>query len=181
MNILIFWDRGAPGGLEMQVSRVISQILDIPVDVCENPVLYNGFDRSKNQFDASAILSCLDIFSRRNEEKRFILLVIGDDIYRPNTRFVFGLSRPATGTAVISAARLKNEYWGLPPDEKMLIDRLSREGAHELGHLLHLNHCDNSSCIMSNPSTLDDLDGKKALLCSECTKKIQKSPITISL
>lgn len=181
MNILIFWDRGAPAGLEIPVARIISQILDIPAEVCESPVLYNGFDRSRNQFDASAILTCLDVFSRRNEEKRFILLVTGDDIFRPGTRYVFGLSRPATGTAVISSARLKNEYWGLPPDEMMLVDRLSREGAHEIGHLLHLDHCDNTSCIMANPLTLDDLDNKKSMLCQSCMGKIQNSPISVTL
>ncbi|MDX8550956.1 archaemetzincin [Methanospirillum sp. J.3.6.1-F.2.7.3] len=181
MNILIFWDRGAPAGLEIPVYRIISQILDIPASVCESPVLYNGFDRTRNQFDASEILTCLDIFSRRNGEKNLILLVIGDDIYRQNTRYVFGLSRPATGTAVISSARLKNEYWGLPSDEMMLVDRLSREGAHELGHLLHLDHCDNPSCIMANPLTLDDLDNKKSMLCHLCLGKIQRSPITVSI
>lgn len=181
MNILIFWDRGAPAGLEIPVARIISQILDIPAEVCESPVLYNGFDRSRNQFDASAILTCLDVFSRRNEEKRFILLVTGDDIFRPGTRYIFGLSRPATGTAVISSARLKNEYWGLPSDEMMLIDRLSREGAHEIGHLLHLDHCDNTSCIMANPLTLDDLDNKKSMLCQNCMNKIQSSPISVRL
>jgi archaemetzincin len=179
MNILIFWDRGAPAGLEMPVARIISQILDIPVDVCTSPVLYNGFDRSRDQFDASAILSCLDVFSRRNEENRFILLVTGDDLFRQNTRYVFGLSRPVTGTAVISAARLKNEYWGLPYDETRLIDRLSREGAHELGHLLSLDHCDNPSCIMANPSSLDDLDNKQSMLCQACLPKINNKKMTV--
>jgi len=181
MNILIFWDRDAPAGLEIPVARIISQIMDIPAEVCESPVLYNGFDRSRNQFDASAILTCLDVFSRRNEEKRFILMVTGDDIFRPGTRYVFGLSRPATGTAVISSARLRNEYWGLPSDEMMLIDRLSREGAHEIGHLLHLDHCTNTSCIMANPLTLDDLDKKKSILCQTCMSKVQNSPLSVQL
>ncbi|MDD3574628.1 archaemetzincin family Zn-dependent metalloprotease [Methanospirillum sp.] len=181
MNILIFWDRGAPGGLEVPVTRIISQILDIPAEVCESPILYNGFERGRDQFNASAILSCLDVFSRRNEEKSFILLVTGDDIFRPGNRYVFGLSRPATRTAVISSARLGNEYWGLPPDEMMLIDRLSREGAHEIGHLLHLDHCDNISCIMANPLTLDDLDKKKSMLCSSCQSKIVRNPISVIL
>ena len=180
MNILIFWDRDAPAGLEIPVARIISQIMDIPAEVCESPVLYNGFDRSRNQFDASAILTCLDVFSRRNEEKRFILLVTGDDIFRPGTRYVLP-SRPATGTAVISSARLRNEYWGLPSDEMMLIDRLSREGAHEIGHLLHLDHCTNSSCIMANPLTLDDLDNKKSMLCQTCMSKVQNSPLSVQL
>ncbi|NLL10582.1 MAG: peptidase M54 [Methanomicrobiales archaeon] len=181
MNILIFWDRGAPAGLEIPVARIISQILDIPAEVCESPVLYNGFDRSRNQFNAGAILSCLDVFSRRTEEKSFILLVTGDDIFRPGNRYVFGLSRPATRTAVISSARLNNEYWGLPPDEMMLIDRLSREGAHEIGHLLHLEHCDNASCIMANPLTLDDLDNKKPMLCPQRQSNIIKNPVSVSL
>ncbi|WP_146199705.1 archaemetzincin family Zn-dependent metalloprotease [Methanospirillum stamsii] len=179
MNILIFWDRGAPVGLEMPVSRIISQILDIPVEVCKSPVLYNGFDRSRNQFDATEILTCLDVFSRRNEENRLILLVTGDDIFRPHTRYVFGLSRPKTKTAVISSARLNNEYWGLPYDEMMLIDRLSREGAHELGHLLFLDHCSNPSCIMANPSTLDDLDIKKSMLCPSCLAKMNKKKVSV--
>lgn len=179
MNILIFWDRGAPAGLEFPVGRIISQILDIPVEVCTSPVLYNGFDRSRNQFDATSILTCLDVFSRRNEVKRFILLVTGDDIFRPNTRYVFGLSRPSTGTAVISSARLKNEYWDLPHDEMMLVDRLAREGAHELGHLLSLDHCDNPSCIMSNPSSLDDLDIKKPMLCTKCLSKMNTKKIDL--
>ncbi len=179
MNILIFWDRSAPCGLEIPVARIISQIMDLPTDVCESPLLYNGFVRDRNQFDASTILSCIDVFSRRNEEKRFILLVTGDDIFMPGTRYVFGLSRPVTGTAVISSARLKNEYWGLPPDEMMLIDRLSREGAHEIGHLLHLDHCENASCVMSNPLTLDDLDNKKSMLCSSCLTTLKNSPISV--
>ncbi|NLV26682.1 MAG: archaemetzincin family Zn-dependent metalloprotease [Methanomicrobiales archaeon] len=181
MDILIFWDRGAPAGLELPVSRIISQIMDIPADVRTSPVLYNGFDRNRNQFDATSILTCLDVFSRRNEENRFILLVTGDDIFRPSTRYIFGLSRPKTGTAVISSARLKNEYWGLPPDEMMLIDRLVREGAHEIGHLLSLDHCDNSSCIMANPSSLDDLDNKKAMLCPLCQQKLNKKKISITV
>lgn len=181
MNILIFWDRGAPSGLEIPVSRIISQVMDIPVQVCESPVLYNGFDRNRNQFDATSILTCLDTFSRRNQEKRFILLVTGDDIFRPGTRYIFGLSRPVMGTAVISSARLNNEFWDLPYDEGMLIDRLSREGAHELGHLMHLDHCDNPTCIMANPLTLDDLDNKKAWFCEHCSDRMKRTGIMAPL
>ena len=175
----MFWDRGAPAGLEMPVARIVSQILDIPVRVCESPVLYNGFDRSRDQFNATSILTCLDTFSRRSNDSSLLLLVTGDDIFRPGTRYIFGLSRPATGSSVISAARLRNEYWDLPPDEGMLIDRLAREGAHELGHLLHLNHCTDSTCVMANPVTLDDLDTKKSWMCSKCKKLLERHELFI--
>ena len=179
MNILMFWDRGAPSGLEIPVARIISHVLDVPVQVLENPVLYNGFERNRAQFDATSILTCLDVFSRRTNNSDMILLVIGDDIYRPGTRYIFGLSRPSTGSAVISASRLKNEYWNLPPDENMLMDRLARESAHEIGHLMHLDHCENETCVMCNPQTLDDLDIKKLWLCDKCKLKLKNNNIQI--
>ena len=175
MDIQIFWDRGAPQGLEIPVSRTISQILDIPVQIFTNPLLYNGFTISRQQFDATAILSCIDTYKRRNNLEGPLLLVINDDIFRPASRYIFGLARPRTGSAVVSAARLRNEYWDLPSDESALCDRIVTEGAHEIGHLLGLEHCPDERCTMANPRCLDDLDHKKPWLCDECKAKLQSA------
>ena len=177
MGIHIFWDRGISQGLEIPVSRLITQILDLPVEPSSNPILYNGFERSREQFDAASILSSIDTFSRRNSLENPVLLVIGDDIFRPGTRYVFGLSRPRTGSAVISAARLRNEFWDLPPDDTLLIERLAKEGSHEVGHLLGLRHCTDPACIMSNPACLDDLDTKRTWLCGQCAELIKTPPL----
>lgn len=173
MDIQIFWDRGAPQGLEIPVARTITQILDIPVQVFNNPLLYNGFTVSRQQFDATAILSCLDTYKRRNGITVPLLLVINDDIFRPASRYIFGLARPSTGSAVVSSARLVNEFWDLPADDRALCSRLITEGSHELGHLLGLDHCSDQRCTMSNPRCLDDLDQKKPWLCDTCKGKIQ--------
>ncbi|MFH0967267.1 MAG: archaemetzincin family Zn-dependent metalloprotease [Methanobacteriota archaeon] len=173
MDIQIFWDRGAPQGLEIPVARMITQILDIPVLVSNNPLLYNGFQVIRQQFDATAILSCLDKYKRRNNISAPLLLVIHDDIFKPSSRYVFGLARPTTGSSVVSTARLMNEFWDLPADERMLISRLVTEGAHEIGHLLGLQHCSDDRCIMSNPRCLDDLDLKKPWICDTCRAHIQ--------
>lgn len=175
MNIQIFWDHGAPPGLEIPLTRIISQILDIPVDVSSSPLLYNGFSPDRKQFDATSILSCMDTYKRRNNLHAPLLLVIQDDIYKPDLRYVFGLARPATGSAVVSTARLMNEFWDLPSDEDSLIHRLITESSHEIGHLLGLQHCPDSRCIMSNPRSLDDLDMKKLWACTNCKSKITHS------
>ncbi len=172
MDIQIFWDQGAPKGLEIPVARTISQILDIPVQVHNSPLLYNGYSVSRRQFDATSILSCLDTYKRRNLISGPLLLVISDDIFRPASRYIFGLARPVTGSSVISCARLDNLFWDLPADDDALIGRLITEGAHEIGHVLGLDHCTDPRCIMSNPRCLDDLDQKKPWLCENCVRKL---------
>lgn len=173
MDIQIFWDRGAPKGLEIPVARTITQILDIPVQVFNNPILFNGFTISRQQFDATAILSCIDTYKRRNHIDAPLLLVINDDIFKPASRYIFGLARPRTGSAVVSTARLTNEFWELPPDDSALCNRIITEGAHEIGHLLGLEHCSDERCIMANPRCLDDLEHKKPWLCDACRSRMQ--------
>jgi archaemetzincin len=173
MDIKIFWDRDAPSGLEIPLEKMISQILDISVQVLSSPLLYNGFTSSRQQFDATSILSCMDIYKRRNGMHAPLLLVVNDDIFKPSFRYVYGLARPATGTAVVSTARLVNQFWDLPEDENALIHRLITESAHELGHLLGLDHCSDTRCVMSNPRCLDDLDRKKPWICDACKAAIR--------
>jgi archaemetzincin len=173
MDIQIFWDQGAPQGLEIPVARTITQVLDIPVQVFTNPLLYNGFSINRQQFDATAILSCIDTYKRRNNIESPLLLVINDDIFRPTSRYIFGLARPRTGSAVISSARLKNEFWDLTSDDKALCDRIITEGSHEIGHLLGLEHCADERCVMANPRCLDDLDHKKTWLCDDCKFRLR--------
>lgn len=168
MDIQIFWDRGSPQGLEIPVARTITQILDIPVQIYNNPLLYNGYTVNRQQFDASVILSCIDTYKRRNSIDAPILLVINDDIYQSASLYVFGLARPRTGSAVVSTARLRNEFWDLPPDDTVLCDRIITEGTHEIGHILGLAHCLDPLCVMSNPRCLDDLNHKKPFLCEKC-------------
>jgi archaemetzincin len=103
-----------------------------------------------------------------------ILLVVSQDLFNPGHSALFGLARESTGIAVISTARLANEYYGLDANDDDLIDRLVKEGAHEVGHLLGLTHCHNRECIMFCPDTLDELNGKKKCFCEVCQKQIEQ-------
>lgn len=173
MGINILWDRQAPEGLELPVARAIAMILGRETGLVEYPLLIDGYDRNRNQHDAQKILDRLqDTLTRRYAISGPLLLVTSRDLYVGACDFVFGLARPASGVAVVSTARLGNDYYGRTPDDADLIDRASKEGAHELGHLLGLDHCSNPECVMFRPRTLDELDRKRSMLCPACTEAL---------
>jgi archaemetzincin len=168
MDVLIFWDRRAPPGLERPVLRCISAITGLTADIAENPVTFGGYLRNRDQTDACTVLDDMATFGRLHRIELPTLLVLGNDLFAPGLDFVFGLARPSAGVSVVSSVRLDNEYYGREKNDEDLIDRISREGSHEIGHLFGLDHCNNHECIMFNPHTLDELDGKKKEFCPKC-------------
>ncbi|OPY37934.1 MAG: Archaemetzincin [Methanoregula sp. PtaU1.Bin051] len=156
----------------MPVSRNIAAMTGVKATVSENNVRLTGYTGSKRQVDAAALLDSISSYKRRHEITDPVLLVIGQDLFTPRHSFVFGLARAPAGAAVVSAARLGNEYYGRPACDDDLIDRLSKEGAHETGHLFGLDHCTDPECIMYKPDTLAELDGKKKMFCSACREKL---------
>lgn len=173
MSINILWDQEKPEGIEHPVARMIELILRKDTEFVEYPLMIDGYDRTRNQHDAQKILDRLqDTITRRYETSGPLLLITPRDLYIKGCDFVFGLARPTSGVAVVSMARLRNDYYGRVPDDAYLIDRVSKEGAHEVGHLLGLDHCNNPECVMFRPRTLDELDRKRKMLCSTCREAL---------
>jgi len=173
MRTIIFWDRNAPRGLELAVEKRIRSILGIPLEVEESCILLSGYDRSRNQYDAQKILSRIQLFKRQRGMQEPILLVVPHDLSMEGQDFVFGLARESVGAAVVSTARLDNGYYGRTREDSDLAGRLAKEGAHEIGHLFGLAHCDDPECVMFPPRTLGELDRKKMALCSLCRQKFR--------
>lgn len=173
MEILIFWDDRAPPGLQRPVARAITSILSVTVAVHENPVPVRGYVGRRNQADAQTILDYLASYRRHHHITPLVLMVVSQDLFQQGKDFLFGLARPYEGVAVVSTARLSNEYYDRATDDDDLVARIAREGAHEIGHLMGIPHCSDTTCIMYNPSTLDELDGKSMIFCRDCVKKLK--------
>ena len=161
MDVHIFWDHRAPQGLAGPVSRTIAAITGTKVKVSESPLVLNGYIGHRRQVDAGVVLDSLGILMHRQNIREPVLLVIGQDLFATGLDFVFGLARPQTRASVISGVRLDNDFYNRQANDEDLIERLAKEGSHELGHIYGLSHCDNHECIMFNPHTLDELDGKR--------------------
>jgi archaemetzincin len=90
------------------------------------------------------------------------------DLYIPILTFVFGEAQLEGSCAVVSTCRLRQEFYGLPPDQILLEARLFKEAVHELGHTLGLVHCDDYRCAMSASHSVELIDLKESSLCVDC-------------
>jgi archaemetzincin len=125
-----------------------------------------AWDHERAQFDAFAIL-------RRALESRSpgadrVLGVTEADLFIPMLTFVFGQAQLSGEAAVISLARLRQEFYALPPAPGLLAERAAKEALHELGHTFGLVHCADRTCAASSSTYVQHIDAKRSALCRGC-------------
>jgi archaemetzincin len=128
-----------------------------------------AFDERRGQHYATAILQYLDQVSAPGVR---LLAVTSSDLFVPVLTFVFGEAQLEGNCAIVSTARLHDEFYGLPPREDLLRERLLKESAHELGHTFGLRHCVDWSCVMASSHAVERLDIKSAEFCRACRKAV---------
>jgi archaemetzincin len=129
---------------------------------------------SRSQYNSSTILSRLAAFAPGNPEHSGWRLVgvTPVDLYVPVLTFVFGEAQVGGPCAIVSTHRLRQEFYGLPPDAGLLRQRLLKEAAHELGHTFDLLHCDDYSCAMAASHSVEWIDLKSPRFCADCTRRL---------
>ncbi len=156
-----------------QLKEKLKQTFGCPVEIAaDNFNLEKAFDSRRNQYLASKILSQFKKSGADKDKK--ILGIVDVDLYAPGLNFVFGQAEPAAGTAVISLVQLRQEYFGMLPNEALLLERAAKEAVHELGHTFGLDHCPNEKCVMHFSNSLADTDWKQSAFCSLCRPKLLK-------
>jgi archaemetzincin len=133
----------------------------------------NAFDPLRGQYNSTKILRRLQELA--TVESWRVLGVAKADLYIPILSFVFGeaqLGPLPLAAAVVSVHRLRQEFYGLPPDPELQAERLLKESLHELGHTLGLRHCPDYRCVMSSSHAVENIDLKLADFCPLCAAAI---------
>lgn len=130
----------------------------------------DSFDPKRGQFHSTRILKelLLDV----PDDALKVQGVIAEDLHIPILTYVFGEAQLGGVASVVSLARLRQEFHGLRPNERLYLERVHKESLHELGHTFGLVHCHDRKCLMYLSNTILDVDSKGSGYCRHCFETI---------
>jgi archaemetzincin len=147
--------------------RMPAEVLSPPLD----PSF--ALHAERQQYHSSEILGAMQRHIGSNTWR--LLGVTESDLYIPILTFVFGEAQLGGSGAVVSYHRLRQEFYGLPPDVDLLANRLLIEAVHELGHTLRLTHCRDYQCAMAPSHAVEWIDIKDSGFCEECLSRVMQT------
>ena len=125
-----------------------------------------ALDTARGQYNSTLLLK--RVVELRPPQAWRVLGISAGDLFIPMLSFVFGQAQLGGPGAIVSTARLRQEFYGLPPDSELTAERLRKEVLHELGHTASLVHCSDSSCAMSLATGIRHVDLKLPEFCPSC-------------
>jgi archaemetzincin len=128
------------------------------------------YDASRSQYSSTRILELL--LDDPQPGGGPVLGVTGVDLFVPVLTFVYGEAQLGGRAAVVSLHRLRPEAYGLPPDARLLAQRLLKEAVHELGHVHGLVHCPDPVCVMRPSTYVEQIDSKSSEFCDLCREVV---------
>jgi archaemetzincin len=159
------------GGLLRDLAPAMANLFRIPTEVLAvrlNPEFaYHG---ERQQFHSSEILHAMQGYVGADSWR--VLGITKVDLYIPILTFVFGEAQIGGPCGLVSAHRLRQEFYGLPADVNILRQRLLKEAVHEIGHTLDLTHCDDYQCAMAPSHAVEWIDLKESTLCASCQARV---------
>lgn len=144
-----------------------------PIKELGLPGVEFAFDAGRQQYRSMDVLEMLARHCPANAWK--LLALTERDLFVPVLTFVFGQAQLGGRLAVVSLARLRQEFYGLAPNPEVLLERAAKEALHEAGHTFGLVHCVDRSCAMSLATNIRQIDGKQAAWCSACAAQLRRA------
>lgn len=149
------------------LERDLALYLGLPVRTTRNmPVPADSYEAVRGQYYSTRIIG--EMLREVPVDAVKLLGVIDRDLCIPILTFVFGEAQLDGPAALVSLTRLRQEFYGLPPDRVLFLERLRKESLHELGHTFGLVHCRSRECAMSLSNTVADVDRKGRTFCRHC-------------
>lgn len=128
------------------------------------------FDPARRQYNANLLLEEIERLYASDRGK--VIGLFNVDLFIPILTFIYGQAFLNGRSGLVSGYRLRNERYGLKPDEQLFYDRLKKEIVHELGHAFGLIHCQNPACVMHSSTYVEDIDQKSARFCAKCSSQL---------
>jgi archaemetzincin len=125
-----------------------------------------AWDPQRRQYSSSLILR--DILARLPRGASRVCAITEKDLFIPMLSFIYGQAQVGGNAAIVSLARLRQEFYGLPANDALLAARARKEVLHELGHTYGLVHCPEVNCAMSLATNIRQLDLKGNGYCADC-------------
>lgn len=126
----------------------------------------DAHDAHRGQHDATVLLRAALPLCPPDATR--VLVVTEHDIFIPMLTFIFGQAQVNGPAAILSLARLRQEFYGLPALRELFLERALKEIVHELGHTFGLVHCADRTCAMSLSINVTNIDVKRGELCAVC-------------
>ncbi|MBS1853204.1 MAG: archemetzincin [Acidobacteria bacterium] len=155
------------GGLAALVPDILPVQCEVLPEVLDPAPAFHG---ERLQYHSSELLRYMARFLRPGAWR--LLGVTAVDLYIPILTYVFGEAQLEGPCAIVSYHRLRQEAYGLPADEDLLLDRLLKESVHELAHTGSLLHCEDYQCVMSPSHGAEQIDLKGSRLCAACFRRL---------
>ncbi|MCP3943451.1 MAG: zinc metallopeptidase [Desulfobacteraceae bacterium] len=149
-----------PGVLKIIASSFIGELrlkslIHPPLDHPEY-----AFDKRRIQYDAGSIITRLEAIEFKGSDKTIAL--VDADLFIPVFSFVLGEARIGGKCALVSTFRLQKNP-----------GRSVKVALHEFGHLMHLVHCQDNSCVMKFSKNIEQLDSNSGIFCKYCLDQIK--------
>ncbi len=157
-----------------KIAEHIKREFAFPIKIIEGHLdIGNFYEPARRQYNANGILKEVDSMFGADNTK--IVGLFNVDLFIPIFTYIFGQAFLKGRTGIASNYRLRNEQYGIPADNNLLLERFSKEIIHELGHTFGLIHCHVPDCVMRSGTYVEDIDQKLTGLCHKCTKNLQEN------
>ena len=157
-----------------EVEENIKKGFGFPTKVSQSKINPDdSYDSARKQCHSTKILK--EMLDEIPPDAVKMIGITSSDLFIPILTFVFGEAQLDGMVGIVSSARLKQEFYRLPPSHALLQKRLIKEMKHELGHTFGLVHCPLRECVMSVANNISDVDSKGAYFCEDCKDLLHKS------